>query len=53
MKEHDEGFWIPHPRTGIHYPKGHEWVMKDVPNGAATFDYSYWLRNGDHERYGV
>ncbi|KAJ0821485.1 hypothetical protein HanPSC8_Chr16g0720781 [Helianthus annuus] len=23
-KEHAEGCWIPHPRTGIHYPKGHE-----------------------------
>ncbi|KAF5775804.1 hypothetical protein HanXRQr2_Chr13g0616151 [Helianthus annuus] len=53
MKEHDEGCWIPHPHTGIHYSKGHEWVMKDVPDGAATFDYSYWLRNGDLERYGV
>ncbi|KAJ0821486.1 hypothetical protein HanPSC8_Chr16g0720791 [Helianthus annuus] len=52
-KEHDEGYWIPHPRTGIHYPKGQEWVMKDVPDGAATFDYNYWLRNGDHDRYGI
>ncbi|MFS7995774.1 putative Late embryogenesis abundant protein, LEA_3 subgroup [Helianthus anomalus] len=46
-KEHEESCWIPHPRTGIYYPKGHEWVMKDVPNGAAIFDYNYWLRNGD------
>nr|XP_043623170.1 uncharacterized protein LOC122594953 [Erigeron canadensis] len=37
--------WIPDPRTGIYYPKGHEWVMKDVPDGAATFTYNYWFRN--------
>ncbi|KAJ0443112.1 hypothetical protein HanRHA438_Chr16g0763821 [Helianthus annuus] len=52
-KEYDEGYWIPHPRTGIYYPKGHEWVMKDVPDGAATFDYNYWFRNGDDNDYGV
>lgn len=48
-KEHEESCWIPHPRTGIYYPKGHEWVMKDVPDNAARFDYTYWLRNGDDD----
>lgn len=43
----EESYWIPHPRTGIYYPKGHEWVMKDVPDGAATFANNYWLRNSD------
>ncbi|KAL5707141.1 hypothetical protein ACHQM5_025228 [Ranunculus cassubicifolius] len=36
--------WIPHPRTGIYYPKGGEWVMDDVPNGAASFEQTYWIR---------
>uniref|UniRef100_A0A7N0VBD9 Uncharacterized protein n=1 Tax=Kalanchoe fedtschenkoi TaxID=63787 RepID=A0A7N0VBD9_KALFE len=39
--------WVPHPRTGIYFPKGHEWVMEGVPDGAATFEghEPYWLRN--------
>ncbi|KAI3815276.1 hypothetical protein L1987_14938 [Smallanthus sonchifolius] len=51
-KEHEESCWIPHSRTGIYYPKGHEWVMKDVPDGAARFDYTYWFRNGDDDACG-
>ncbi|KAI3789192.1 hypothetical protein L2E82_01982 [Cichorium intybus] len=46
---HEEECWIPHNRTGIYYPKGHEWVMEDVPDGAACFAYSYWLRNSDSD----
>lgn len=23
--------WVPHERTGIYYPKGHEKVLEDVP----------------------
>ncbi|KAL2512095.1 hypothetical protein Adt_17695 [Abeliophyllum distichum] len=37
--------WLPHPRTGIYFPKGHESVMDDVPTDAACFDRTYWLRN--------
>ncbi|KAE9618667.1 hypothetical protein Lal_00047685 [Lupinus albus] len=39
--------WVPHPRTGIFFPKGHEWVMDDVPEGAACFTQNYWFRNID------
>lgn len=39
--------WVPHPRTGIYYPTGHEWVMDDVPDGAALLVESHWLRNID------
>ncbi|KAJ6754822.1 GLUTAMATE RACEMASE [Salix purpurea] len=40
--------WLPHPRTGIYVPKGHdEWVMEDVPENAASFSQTYWLRNVD------
>ncbi|KAL3651729.1 hypothetical protein CASFOL_004731 [Castilleja foliolosa] len=39
--------WIPDPRTGIYFPVGQEWVMDDVPNGAASFDCSFWLRSID------
>ncbi|KAF5760310.1 putative Late embryogenesis abundant protein, LEA_3 subgroup [Helianthus annuus] len=52
-KENEESCWIPHPRTGIYYPKGQEWVMRDVPVDAARFDYNYWFRNGDDDGYGV
>jgi len=37
--------WVPHPRTGIYFPVGHEWVMKDVPDGAATFSETCYFRN--------
>ncbi|XP_012093086.1 uncharacterized protein LOC105650750 isoform X2 [Jatropha curcas] len=40
-------YWIPHPRTGIYVPKGQEWMMDDVPEGAASFNQTYWLRNVD------
>lgn len=43
----DSSYWVPHPRTGIYFPKGHESVMDDVPEGAASFDQTYWLRNVD------
>ncbi|KAF3332529.1 hypothetical protein FCM35_KLT02106 [Carex littledalei] len=41
--------WVPHPRTGIYYPEGHEWVMKDVPSGASSFSVNYWLRSSEVE----
>jgi Late embryogenesis abundant protein len=41
--------WVPHPRTGIYYPEGHEWVMEDVPNGASSFSVNYWLRSSEVE----
>ncbi|CAL9764177.1 unnamed protein product [Musa acuminata subsp. burmannicoides] len=43
----DASWWIPHPRTGIYYPKGHEWVMEDVPEGASSFPRTYWLRSAE------
>ncbi|KAH7575378.1 hypothetical protein ACOSP7_005074 [Xanthoceras sorbifolium] len=39
--------WVPHPRTGIYFPEGKEWVMADVPKTAASFDRTFWLRNDD------
>ncbi|GKC43677.1 hypothetical protein Tco_1061399, partial [Tanacetum coccineum] len=46
-EEREESCWILHLRTGIFYPKGHEGVMNEVPDGAAIFASSYWLRNND------
>ncbi|PWA75624.1 late embryogenesis abundant protein, LEA5-type [Artemisia annua] len=47
-KEREESCWIPHPRTGIFYPKGQEGVMNEVPVGAASFAHgNYWLRDSD------
>ena len=41
--------WVPHPRNGIYFPQGYEWVMDDVPNNAAFLGetQTYWLRNVD------
>ncbi|KAK6121200.1 hypothetical protein DH2020_045062 [Rehmannia glutinosa] len=39
--------WMPHPRTGIYFPVGQDWVMDDVPNDAASFDCTFWLRSID------
>ncbi|XP_034682111.1 uncharacterized protein LOC117911803 isoform X1 [Vitis riparia] len=39
--------WVPHPRTGIYFPKGHDHVMDDVPDGAACSGQTYWLRTVD------
>ncbi|KAI9181375.1 hypothetical protein LWI28_014446 [Acer negundo] len=39
--------WVPHPRTGIYFPEGNDWVMADVPKTAASFDQTFWLRNDD------
>lgn len=32
MAANDANLWVPHGRTGIYYPKGHEKVMEDVPH---------------------
>ncbi|XP_062103712.1 uncharacterized protein LOC133814812 [Humulus lupulus] len=40
-------YWSPHPYSGIYVPKGHEWVVDDVPKNAASFGQTYWLRNVD------
>ncbi|KAE8815398.1 hypothetical protein D1007_07247 [Hordeum vulgare] len=45
----ETALWVPHPRTGIYYPRGFEWVMEDVPSSAATFQQTYWHRSGDAE----
>ncbi|KAL9141459.1 hypothetical protein ABFS82_14G104900 [Erythranthe guttata] len=42
-----ERWWMPHPRTGIYFPPGQEWVMDGIPNGAASFDCTFWLRSID------
>ncbi|GMH17930.1 hypothetical protein Nepgr_019771 [Nepenthes gracilis] len=39
--------WVPHPRTGIYFPEGHDWVMDDVPEDAALPGRTFWLRNTD------
>lgn len=39
--------WVPHPNNGIYYPKGHERIMDDVPNAAASFSPTYWFRSID------
>ncbi|KAK8558661.1 hypothetical protein V6N13_098307 [Hibiscus sabdariffa] len=39
--------WAPHPKSGIYFPKGHEWVMDDVPAAAASFGRSFWDRSVD------
>ncbi|KAL8553413.1 hypothetical protein ACS0TY_001908 [Phlomoides rotata] len=53
--EKTTGFWVPHHRNGIYFPKGQEWVMEDIPNDAATFDCTFWLRSidgvDDHKPY--
>ncbi|GJY15467.1 hypothetical protein Tco_0385889 [Tanacetum coccineum] len=48
--ECEESYWILHLCTGIFYLKGHEGVMNEVPDGAAIFASSYWLRNSDMYR---
>ncbi|OIT27505.1 PREDICTED: uncharacterized protein LOC109239040 [Nicotiana attenuata] len=40
-------WWVPHPRTGIYFPQGHERVIDDIPNGAASLTQTYWLRSED------
>ncbi|KAG9440222.1 hypothetical protein H6P81_020387 [Aristolochia fimbriata] len=44
-----KNLWVPHPRNGIYYPKGHEWVMNDVPETAAALcqKETYWLRGAE------
>nr|CAB3462164.1 unnamed protein product [Digitaria exilis] len=49
VRSAETSLWVPHPRTGIYYPKGFEWVMEDVPSGAASFRQSYWFRTGEAE----
>ncbi|CAL5438132.1 unnamed protein product [Camellia sinensis] len=39
--------WVPHHRTRIYYPEGHEGGIDGVPDGAVSFDQSHWLRNID------
>ncbi|KAK6253448.1 hypothetical protein QUC31_015168 [Theobroma cacao] len=43
----DSPSWVPHPKSGIYFPKGHEWVMNDVPDDAASLGSTFWLRNVD------
>ncbi|XWS54705.1 hypothetical protein CRYUN_Cryun10bG0112500 [Craigia yunnanensis] len=43
----DSSCWVPHPKSGIYFPESHEWVMNDVPDGAASLARTFWLRNVD------
>ncbi|KAF8021016.1 hypothetical protein BT93_G1430 [Corymbia citriodora subsp. variegata] len=43
--DEDGPLWVPHPRTGIYFPRGHERVVDDIPEGAASFSQAYWLRS--------
>nr|GME07628.1 uncharacterized protein LOC109161765 [Ipomoea batatas] len=45
----NRGCWVPDPRTGIYFPEGHERVLDDIPNAAATSTQTYWLRNVDDD----
>ncbi|KAK1395121.1 LEA domain-containing protein [Heracleum sosnowskyi] len=45
--ENESSYWMPDARTGIYVPKGREQVIEDVPENAASFEYTYWLRNVD------
>ncbi|KAJ0076682.1 hypothetical protein Patl1_35322 [Pistacia atlantica] len=47
MRSSSSTNWVPHPRTGIYFLQGQEWVMDDVPKGAASFGQTYWLRADD------
>nr|XP_009770747.1 PREDICTED: uncharacterized protein LOC104221381 [Nicotiana sylvestris]XP_016473842.1 PREDICTED: uncharacterized protein LOC107795680 [Nicotiana tabacum] len=46
-KKKKSSCWVPHPRTGIYFPQGHERVIDDIPNGAAPLTQTYWLRSED------
>ncbi|PSS29286.1 ATP synthase subunit beta like [Actinidia chinensis var. chinensis] len=46
-KQNIPSYWVPHQRTGIYFPEGHDWVMDDVPDAAASFDQTYWIRTVD------
>ncbi|XP_059448951.1 uncharacterized protein LOC132180113 [Corylus avellana] len=39
--------WVPHPRSGVYFPKGHEHVIDDLPAHAASLNQTFWLRNVD------
>ncbi|CAI9104310.1 OLC1v1002953C1 [Oldenlandia corymbosa var. corymbosa] len=42
--------WVPHYRTGIYYPRGHEAILEDISEGAASSclgDTTFWMRNTD------
>lgn len=47
-QRHVGPLWVPHPRTGVYVPQGHERVMDDVPDSAASFVETYWIRNSDN-----
>ncbi|GJX94717.1 RNA-directed DNA polymerase, eukaryota, reverse transcriptase zinc-binding domain protein [Tanacetum coccineum] len=50
-EEREESCWILHLRTGIFYPKGHEGVMNEVPDGAAIFASMTRFRCGELSEY--
>ncbi|GAB2219330.1 hypothetical protein Droror1_Dr00006965 [Drosera rotundifolia] len=43
----DSSDWVPHPRTGIYFPKGQEWVMEDIPHSAGFPGTVCWFRSID------
>jgi hypothetical protein len=40
-------YWVPHPRSGVYFPKGHEHVIDDLPAHSASLNQTCWLRNVD------
>ncbi|KAK4345346.1 hypothetical protein RND71_035522 [Anisodus tanguticus] len=45
LKEKDESKTP--AKTGIYFPEGHERLIDDIPNGAASLTQTYWLRTED------
>ncbi|BFG24920.1 hypothetical protein CerSpe_111940 [Prunus speciosa] len=48
MGENDRNLWVPHERTGIYYPKGHEKVMDEIPPGAVKDMDVNWFSNNEN-----
>lgn len=46
-KMSESSCWIPHPRSGVYFPRGHEWVIDDLPADVASLNPTCWLRNID------
>uniref|UniRef100_A0A7N0T4Y2 Uncharacterized protein n=1 Tax=Kalanchoe fedtschenkoi TaxID=63787 RepID=A0A7N0T4Y2_KALFE len=49
LKSSGGSSWVPHPRTGIYVPRGHESVMDGVPDDAAMFSgwQTCWFRHAE------
>lgn len=47
MNDLSSCIWVPHPRTGVYFPKGHERVMDDLPDHGASLSETCWYRDVD------